>query len=191
MFIAKKRFSHNWQLQASYTRSDSVGIVTDSAGNTVGTGAEVGTATGLWTNPNYKINAYGPGIYAAPDQFVFSGTYRIPYFGGLNFSANYRYATGAPWSRTAVIAGLAQGNQTVRLAPRGDQRTPALNMLDLRLEKTFSLGGSRSVGVYCDIFNTLNKGYATAMTEASGATFGVPSGWQSARQFQAGARFTF
>jgi hypothetical protein len=192
MFIAKKRFSHNWQMQVSYTRSDAAGQVNNTGGNTTGTGTDVAAATSLWTNPNLKINTYGPGTYDAPNQFVLSGTYRIRYFGGANISANYRYTNGQPWSRTAVITGLTQGNQTVRVAQRSTAGAAALNMLDLRIEKTVSLGSPRrSVGIYVDIFNVLNKGYALAVTEASGATFGVPSSWQSARQYQAGARFVF
>lgn len=30
------------------------------------------------------------------DQFVLTGTYRLPYLGGLNISGNFRYATGVP-----------------------------------------------------------------------------------------------
>jgi hypothetical protein len=191
MLIAKKRFSHNWQMMASYTRSDAAGQVNNAGGNTVATGVDVGT-TGLWTNPNLKINAYGPGQYDAPNQFMLNGTYRIVKLGGVNVSGTYRYADGQAWGRTATIRGLAQGNQTVRIETRGTQPADALNMFDLRVEKTFSLGSPRHVlGLYVDIFNILNKGYALAFTEASGASFGVPASWATARQYQAGARFSF
>ena len=142
MLIAKKRFSHNWQLLVSYTRSNAEGQVNNIGGNTTGTGVDVGQ-TGEWANPNVKINAYGPGQYDSPNQFVLNGTFRLPYLWGANISATYRYASGSPWGRTATIRGLAQGNQTVRIETRGTQTSDPLNSLDMRIEKTFQLGSAR------------------------------------------------
>ena len=193
MLIAKKRFSHNWQMLASYTFSHAEGQVGNTGGNTTGTGTEVGQA-GQWANPNVKINAYGPGVYDAPHQLVLNGTYRIKYWGGANISTTYRLATGSPWGRTATIRGLAQGNQTVRILTRGTYIAPSQNQWDMRVEKTVPLGRpGRTLGIYVDIFNVLNMGYPAAggITEASGATYGLPSSWTSARQFQAGVRFQF
>ncbi|MBE3065101.1 MAG: hypothetical protein IMZ69_08810, partial [Spirochaetes bacterium] len=191
MLIAKKRFSHNWQALVSYTYAKAEGQVTNVGGNTTGAGVEVGQS-GQWTNPNVKINAYGPGNYDFPHMFVASATYRVPYLGGANVSVTYRLTSGAPWSRTATIRGLAQGNQTVRIEPRGAQRTERMNQLDMRIEKTFHLGSpTRTAGVYVDLFNLPNKGYATSMTETSGNTFGLPAGWSGGRQLMLGLRVNF
>ncbi|HEY3383557.1 MAG TPA: TonB-dependent receptor [Vicinamibacterales bacterium] len=193
MLIAKKRFSHNWQLLASYTRSNAEGTVGNTAGTSTGTAAEV-SQTGQWANPNAMINAYGPGIYDCPNQFSFNGTYRVSHFGGFNLSASYRYATGQPWSRTVTIRGLAQGNQSVRVEKKGTQVGAPVNSLDIRVEKTVNLGSPRrNVGVYVDAFNVLNRGWQLGggVVEASGATYGLPTAWSPARQFQVGARLTF
>ena len=108
------------------------------------------------------------------------GTYRVPAFGGFNVSAVYRYTTGLAWGRTATIRGLAQGNETVRIEPRGTRRTDPINNLDFRVEKTFPLGSAaRQFGIYLDLFNINNQGVIdtrsrTGVIEASGTTFGQP-----------------
>ncbi len=194
MLIAQKRFSHNWQLLVSYTRSKGIGNVNNFKNNNIGTGPDVGQ-TGAWANPNVLINAWGPGQFDVPNQFVLNGTYRLPYYGGFNISGTYRYASGAPYGRTATIRGLSQGNQTVRVEPRGAYTADPLNQLDVRFEKTFrvpSLGASGgTAGIYVDVFNALNHGSAQAVTESSGSSYGVPSAWASARQAGLGLRFSF
>ncbi len=194
MLIARKRFSHSWQMQVSYTHAKSLGQIDTTVNTSLGNGTDTGQ-TGEWANPNAKINAYGPAVFDQPNQFVASATYRLPnfkYVGGANISTNYRYGSGVPYGRTATIKGLAQGNQTVRILPRGTYRSDPQNQFDLRFEKTFPIGApSRTAGIYVDAFNVLNNGWATAVTELSGGTYGVPNAWASARQLQIGFRFVF
>jgi hypothetical protein len=71
-----------------------------------------------------------------------------------------------------------------------------VNNIDLRAEKTFPLGGSRSVGVYLDLFNLNNQGVndngsRTAVIESSGTSFGNPNVWISPRLARLGFRLTF
>jgi hypothetical protein len=194
MLIAKKRFSKNWQMQVSYTRSKSPGQIDTAAQTNVGNGVDT-NQTGQWANPNAAINAYGPGQYDQPNLFVLSASYRLPnfrYIGGANLSTNYRYGDGVPYGRTATIRGLTQGNQTVRVEQRGTYRADPQNQWDIRFDKTWPIGSPRrTAGLYLDVFNVLNKGWATAMTEASGGNYGLPSAWATARLLQMGIRFTF
>ncbi len=114
---------------------------------------------------------------------------RVPFWGGFNVSTNCRLQSGQPWGRTATFK-LTQGTETIRIEPRGTRRQSASSIPDVRAEKTFNLGASRSLGVYVDVFNLNNQGVG-AFREPSGSTFDALSSWSSPRQVQAGLRFTF
>ena len=187
--VAQKRFSHNWQLLASYTRSSSKGNVNNDITDNYGGNA----TTGPFVNPNNAVNAEGRNTHDYPDEVTVRGSYRIEAFGGLNVGGAYRYFSGNPWSRTATFR-LKQGNQVVRVAPRGSEPSTGFNQLDFRIDKTVSLGSrSRKLGIYLDVFNATNQGISdrARFTETSGGTFGVPLGWVAPRTFQAAARLTF
>jgi hypothetical protein len=185
--VAQKRFSKNWQLLASYTRSESRGAI-----NNTNVAQSVGT-NGIFANPNSAINAGGRTGNDFPHQASFRGTYHSSLLGGFNVSASYVYASGVAWSRTAVFR-LPQGNVTVRVAPRGTEEASALNQLDMRFEKLIPLGSrSRSIGIYADVFNITNNGFPPSVryNENSGATFGQPLSWVEGRAVRVAARLTF
>jgi hypothetical protein len=196
--IGTKRYSRNWQGSFSYTWSHTKGTVGNNSSTNAGGGSTQGLGmTGQFTDPNHAINSNGDGVFDYTNQLKLEGTYRVPMFGGFNVSGVYRYITGLAWSRTASIRGLAQGNETVRLEPRGTRRTDPVNNLDFRIEKTFPLGSSaHQAGVYLDLFNLNNQGVIdntirTAVIEGSGSTFGNPNNWISPRIARLGLRLTF
>jgi outer membrane receptor protein involved in Fe transport len=194
--IGTKRYSHNWQASVSYTWSHAHGTVDNRGGTNAGAGGTQGLGqTGGFTDPNHAINIDGDMRFDPTNSVKLDGTYRVPYFGGFNVSAVYRYTTGLAWGRTASIRGLAQGAETVRIEPIGTRRTDAINNVDFRAEKTFPIGstGSRA-GVYLDLFNLNNQGVIdagsrTGVIEASGSTFGNPNVWISPRLARLGFRF--
>ncbi|MCU1382956.1 MAG: Outer rane receptor for ferrienterochelin and colicin [Acidobacteria bacterium] len=198
--IGTKRYSKNWQASLSYTWSRTDGTVNNISGtNAAGTTTNFQSPgiTGEFTDPNHFINADGPSTFDYTNQVKLDGTYRVPAFGGFNVSAVYRYTTGLAYGRTATIRGLDQGNETVRIEPRGTRRTDPINNVDFRVEKTFPVGASdRRIGVYLDLFNINNQGVIdssirTSVIEASGTTFGNPNSWISPRLARLGFRFTF
>jgi len=136
-------------------------------------------------------------VFDYTHQFKAEGTYRLPLWGGFNFSGVYQYITGAAWGRRAGIRGLDQGTETVRIEPRGTRRVAALNNFDFRAEKTFKFGQqSRTAGVFLDIFNVNNQGIPDSTssrpyTDTSGAHFGEPRVWIDPRLVRLGVRFTF
>lgn len=146
----------------------------------------------MFSNPNRRI---GADTLAGSDfrhQASVQGVYQLPFWGGVNVSPAYRYLSGGAWGRFAMITGLRQGNQGVRIEPSGTRRTPASSQVDLRVEKTFPLGSSgRTVGIYADVFNLTNEGIALVQVEASGATFGQPQQWTAPRTLQVAARVKF
>jgi hypothetical protein len=187
--VAQKRLSKNWQLLASYTRSSSKGNVNNDILDNYG-----GTATtGPFVNPNNGINTEGRNTHDYPDEVTARASYHIQALGGLKAGVVYRYFSGNPWSRTATFR-LRQGNQVLRVAPRGSEPSPAFNQVDIRVDKTFPLGSkSRQLGVYLDVYNLTNQGISDRgrFTEASGGTFGIPLGWVSPRTVQAALRLMF
>jgi hypothetical protein len=196
--IGQKRFSRNWQLLGAYTWSRTRGNINVGGGDNRATGADTG-GNGVFFNPNRRINAEGPVAFDYAHQLNLQGTYQLPAWGGLGFSAAYSYLSGGAWGRTALItmfpgqAGMFQG-QNVRIDPRGTRRIEGADELDLRIEKTFPLGGSgRTLGIYADVFNAMNQGVPLAMTvvEASGATFGEPQQWATPRTVQIAGRIRF
>ena len=194
---ARKRDSHNWQAQLSWTYSKSAGSVNNLINENTGTGADTGM-TGAFVNPNKGINNTGLNTFDFPNQVNLNGTYRVSYFGGATVSAIYRYTTGGAWGRTAVITAtsatprLAQGNETVRIETRGTRRTDAVNSIDLRVEKTFPIGRGRTT-IFADVFNANNQGTVALaqVTETSGANFGAPLAWVNPRTLQLGFKLSF
>lgn len=190
----KKRYSRNWQMLAAYTYSKSDGTANTGQADNAGFGGSTGRG-GVFANPNAAINSAGTPLRIFTHQLKLEGSYRVPVWGGAQVSAVYLYISGAPWGRTAIIRGLAQGNETIRIEPRGTRETPPLKQLDLRVEKTFS-HGRRTAGVYLDIFNATDRGnsilrFGSGVTEASGANFGLPGNWIDPRTFQVGLRLNF
>ena len=186
--VAEKRFSKNWQLLAGYTRSKAQGSVNNNIVDNYG-GATV--ANNPFINPNNAINATGRNTLDFTHEAIVRGSVHFDFLGGWNAGGVYRYISGQALSRTAVFR-LTQGNQTVRVEPRGAQPTAATNAADLRIDKTFPMGKkSRLLSVYLDVFNVSNQGIATGLTEASGATYGVPTGWSVPRTFQLSGRLSF
>jgi hypothetical protein len=70
--------------------------------------------------------------------------------------------------------------------------------IDLRLTKSFSLGGERSFSVSAEAFNIFNwdnySGFFGRQADASGTPFsnyGTPNGVYAPRQAQLGVRYDF
>lgn len=196
--IGRKRYSNDWQMQASYTWSKMEG--------TVGNRWHVNAARfdlgdpGTFVNPNSRINAFGRGPFDPTHEWKLLGTYRVPSWGGFLISAVHRYHTGYAWGRQVRVTGLRQGSERIRIEPRGTRRLPAIHVMDVRIEKTFELPQpGRMIGVFIDAFNLGNQGVpnseggccSTPVQEFSGPSFGEPITWTDPRTLRAGVRFAF
>ncbi len=193
--VARKRYSRNWQMQSSYTWSKNRGTV----GNRWHVNAarfDLGSP-GRFVNPNSNINAFGRAAFDPTHEVKLLGSYRVPGWGGTMLSGVYRYTTGQAWGRRAFIRGLPQGNENVRIEPVGTRRTPALNNLALRAEKTLVLRrAGRTLGLFVEAFNLWNQGVPNAdaitpVVDNSNLTFGEPLAWLDPRMFRAGIRLAF
>ena len=193
-FVGRKRYSNNWQLQASYTYSAGKGNIN----NDPRSNAQLyeGGSPGVFVDPNGQINADGPLAFAFPHEVKVLGTYRVPAWGGLNVSAVYQYHTGMAWERRAAFPGVRGQTQAIRVEPRGSRRLPAIDSFDLRVEKTFRLRAAQTLGLFADVFNLKNQGAPTSHSTSSvigrsGPNFGEPANWLDPRTLRVGVRLIF
>ena len=74
--------------------------------------------------------------------------------GHWTLGARFRYASGAP--RTPVVGAyydVKDDRHDPLFGPQGSIRLPDFYALDLRVERTFDLGGGASLGLYADLLN--------------------------------------
>ena len=187
--VLQKRFSHNWQMLAGYTRSKAEGDVNNMQVDNYG---GVTVTANPFINPNNAINYSGRNTLDFPHEVLVRASYRVPVLGGFNVGASYRYISGQAFSRTAVFR-LTQGNTTVRVEPRGSIDAEATSQVDLRLDKNIPLGGdkARQLSLYLDVYNANNQGIPGGYTEASGATYGQPASWVAGRTYLISGRLSF
>jgi hypothetical protein len=126
-----------------------------------------------------------------------NGSYQLP--GDFMISGYLQSKTGAVGQRTNVFRavdpdGGGRLNQlstvTLRVEPYGSQRGPAINILNLRASKRFAVGRNH-VELDLDVFNVFNPSTPTAITWASGPTFGYASNVVPARVARVSTKFTF
>jgi len=90
--------------------------------------------------------------------FRLSGTYRTPLW-GINVAGFYDSRSGYPFAANiqTPLRPYGAGYAYVYLDRLGDNRLPALHMLDVRLDRGFALG-RLTVLPAMDVFNLLNAG---------------------------------
>jgi hypothetical protein len=150
-----KRMSNNWQFQASYSATkinEPFDIEYEDAN----------------LNPNDEIfsgNQTWEWIGRA------SGSYLFPY--EVMVSGNFEHRSGEPWARTVLFEGGENVDElTTRVEPLDSNRLPNLNLLDLRVQKGFTVSGSQEIELRLNFYNLLNEGPATSIETLSGPSFG-------------------
>jgi hypothetical protein len=193
--VLKKRLSHNWMLDGSFTYSDwkyfhgnpksdyydqtnydfyEGGVVAPQSG---GSGI-----SNVWVNSRW--------------MFKLSGLYQFPYGISGSFSFNARegyvyppfvetYRSGYGWTNI-------YSNQIGTIGKFGDQRLPNFFELSLRVEKTFHLGENYRFTVGADCFNVFNA-HTSLEDQANleSSRFGELQRILNPRVFRFGVRFEF
>ncbi|MEO8053857.1 MAG: TonB-dependent receptor [Acidobacteriota bacterium] len=141
--------------------------------------------------PYEFVNRYG---YLSGDvrhQIKVSASYRIPRI-ETTIAATYVYRSGLPWTPWDYDS---IGWSTVFLEPRGSERTPVLNNLDLQLEKRFALDGlakGLSASVFATVYNVFGTETPTTIESyAQSPLFGQPTVWTLPRSLELGVRLEF
>ncbi|MEO8078662.1 MAG: hypothetical protein ABI818_20225 [Acidobacteriota bacterium] len=211
----KKRFSHNYSAQVSYTYSD-------TRGNTSGNGAPAGNLQ-VGSDMRLELNE-GPTDFDFRHNFTVSGTALIPRTHGLNVSWVARALSGSPFSVTngavdpdlngVQAEPLAAADYTgdgsnpavakVNFVPspaknyqsqRNGARGPGFFEADTRLAYRIGLSGGRRLELAADLFNLTNRtNFAIPTANRTSAQFLLLTGDSTSYtplKLQVGARVQF
>jgi hypothetical protein len=193
MFVLTRAYANRWQAQVSYVYSQTNGTVTN--------GSFSGISSSQFQTPNgILVNADGPVGNDRPHEFkVFAG-YQVPI---VEVSANvyYRRLSGAAYTAFQRVSSSTfnwTGSIDLNVEPRGMRRGETSQVLDLRLEKVFSVRGNR-LGLYLDAENLFNSGYITAYQtrypsvsiSGTNVPLGGPTAVMAPRQLTFGGRWSF
>jgi hypothetical protein len=102
-----------------------------------------------------------------------------------------RHQSGQPFGRTFSVSLPVYGSVRVLAEPIGTQRQDHITVVDLRLEKVFSLTdmrGSRVSG-FIDVYNMFNSNPEQNMSWASGSAYLRPLNIIPPRIARFGAKF--
>jgi TonB-dependent receptor-like protein/carboxypeptidase family protein len=194
VMAVEKRRSNGWQAFGSYTFSRASGLQV-SSGSTAA-GSQVSTIAGapyltFGQDPNSLTNARGRLPNDRPHMLRVMGSVEEART-GVVIAANVQHFSGKPWAATTQIA-LPQGDQRILLEPRGARRLSSQTLVDVRLSRTISLGGSKRVELLVDVLNVLNdraeEGLAT--DNLFSPNFGQPTGFIDPRRAMAGVRLNW
>jgi hypothetical protein len=185
---AQKRFSNRWQMVAGFTAGRNTGGINAAGGQ---------SSTADLNDPN--LAAYAKGIVGTDSLYAFrlSGSYRAPY--DIQIAGTMVSNTGYPFMSTysvtraaAAAAGvtLTRASQTIFLSDRGDERYPAVTLIDLRISRIFRFGQRRIEPTF-DIFNLGNASTVVGTTLGVGSTYLVPNSIVSPRIMKVGFTINF
>ena len=207
MLQMKKRFSHNYSAQVSYTYGKSRGN-TSGLTNAPVSNFQVGDDLHLERNE-------GPTNFDVPHNFTVSGTALIPRTHGLNVSWVARALSGSPF--TVINSNFDPDQNGVQAEPlpdgsysgtgndpytlegyrseRNGARGPGFFEFDTRIGYGVNLHGRR-LEISADIFNLTNHTNFgnPGNDQASASSFLVLTGYSTSytpRKVQVGARFEF
>ena len=198
VLVVERRRAGGWQAFGSYTLSRTSGLQPSSG--TTAAGAQVSTiapppapqGVTFGRDPNDLTNARGRLPGDRPHLFRAMGSVEVPRT-GMVIAASMQYSSGKPWAATALVP-LPQTNnqatQRVQLEPRGSRRLSSQTLLDMRLSKTFSLGGARRIELLVDVLNVLNNTAEEGLVSDNlfSSNFGLPNTFVDPRRAMVGVR---
>ena len=206
IFSAARRFTRNWQLQASYVYSKATGNIDNLGFDETGLGANTPFFDGHFLDtPNSLVNAQGRLTHDQTHQVKIQGTWNVPSV-DMSFSANYTFHSGDTWTPRDDCLLTDDGNGIVGDGvldchdfpqgpflyfgePRGSRRLPSRNELDFHAEWQRNLGQLGLIGLQMDVFNLTNQIRATEVETVVGDDLGQPATLNFPRNFRFGIRF--
>ncbi len=182
-----KKFSRRSAFFFSVTATEATG--TASPGNTEYENDD-GVIGALYDNPNVFLFAKGRLRFDRAYTARLGWSVPIPY--GFRLSGLLKYYDGQPFSRKIIVTGFNQGPFYVQAFSRGVARYEFNMTVDLRLEKSISLGAGRG-RFFLDIYNVFNWAMATEENEWTGPDFTLryATEVQSPRVVRLGIRYDF
>jgi hypothetical protein len=97
------------------------------------------------------------------------GRYEGPW--GISASSTVRLNSGYNWGRRITVNLPQAGRENMLAEPVTSNRGLTTKIVDLRLDKTMSIGGGRNLTAVVDVFNVLNSNTVINFTTISGPSF--------------------
>ena len=191
---ATKRMSHKWQGTFSLVLSKSEGREPSSTAGPRSSQSTTPSSFGRFNNgPNDFVNTEGLLIADRPVIAKTQIVYGLPW--GLTVSGNLQHQTGRPWGRQIRVSGLGfPTSPTILMEPLdGSRRVPNLDLIDMRVQKSFLLGQGMRADFYIDFLNLTNSDATENVGSRLGtsSSFGLPTAYILPRRAMLGARFRF
>lgn len=180
--VANARFLNHLSLSGSFVYSRVKGNVSNAFEDAL-------VFSGSLNDPNKLINFDGRLLNDPSVAWKIAGVYTFP--GGFNAGWFLRHQSGDTWTPRVLVQGLKQGAFRIFGLPRGSNRLPSQTLLDVRIEKQFSIYQNQ-LRFTADIFNVFNNAYATAVNDRYDTpSFGEPTDLTQPRAVRLGIRYTF
>jgi hypothetical protein len=140
--------------------------------------------------PGVTVTVRGPNLQkeSATAASGPSGTYRVALLPPGTYDITVELQGFAGQSRKSVeVAINQQTTLDFTLAVGG----LAFGDVDLRLEKTFELGGRQALSILAEAFNLLNRDNVRNVSAVAGPDFGTPTTYYNGREIQLDVRYLF
>jgi hypothetical protein len=199
-FALTKRMSNNWQGVLSLVLSKAEGRLASSARfnprtsqSSLATSPSGGAQFGRETaGPNDFVNTEGRLIGDRPVVAKAQVMYRFPW--NIMASANAQHQTGRFYSRSIRVSNLGfPAAPQINMEPNtGDRRVADINLIDARLQKSFTFPNNPvRLDVFVDALNLTNSAQYESVASALGTstTFGVGTVFIPPRRLMLGAKF--
>jgi hypothetical protein len=175
---ATKRLSDRWSLISAFSYRWNRDFATAYLGNTL-------RARTMPTTPADVINTDDGRFNFSTYAFKINGSYDAPW--GVRVSPSYRYQSGQPFGRTFAV-NLNYGSQRILAEPIDSQSQDAVNLFDVRIERSLTVAGRRLTGLV-DIYNITNANTEQNINWNSGTTYRFPSNIIGPRIARIGVKF--
>jgi hypothetical protein len=190
--ILNKRYSKNWLLTSSLTWSRSYGKnAISSTNNSIQMNVTNMSVYNQGKDPNNWLNAEGLMNMDRTWVFKLQFGYNFPW--DILLSLNYQAMTGRAYVETVRVYP-DQGMRTIFAAPRSNtHRFAPDRLLDIRVQKSFTLQKNIRFTVIADVFNALNADTITSFASYNvwALNFREPSGMVPPRYMQVGLKLEF
>lgn len=183
-----KRYADRWTFRAGYTWSSAQGNSSDFYDNPVGLMPGI-----TQQDQDSWINAEGPTMFDLTHQLKMTTVVNLPF--DILASGFYILRSGRPVTVKKEIIGPDS-----MPIPINTERLPCYRQLDLRLQKTISLGGHYKLHIYYDMINAFNVRNVISV-DTTMNFLGVPNpnylkpqgpwGYNRERESQIGIKFDF
>lgn len=145
--------------------------------------------SGNLDSPNSQINSEGVPENDVSTEVKLHGYYHFLW--GINTSWYFRHFSGDTWTPLLSVAELDPVANYIFALPRGSNRLPDRNIVDIRLEKMFSIYRGQ-LRFTVDVFNLFNTAYPLAVVDLfESPDFGTPTLLSAPREIRVGVRYTF